>query len=58
MTSAIPGFVGSNRNDDGARAVGFWRNNLSLNAIVDLAEGIFAAVFDSNIGFGKASDGF
>ena len=58
MASSITGFGCCNRNDDGARTVGFWRNNLSVNAIVDLAEGIFAAVFDSNIGFAKASDGF
>ena len=58
MASAITGFGGCNGNDDGARTVGFWSNNLPVNAIVDLAEGAFAAVFDSNIGFGKASDGF
>ena len=58
MASSITGFGGCNRNDDAARTVRFWRNNLPVNAIVDLAEDAFAAVFDSNIGFGKASDGF
>ena len=57
MASAIPRFGRCNRHDDAARTVGFWRNNLPVNAIVDLAEGAFAAVFDGDIGFGKASDG-
>ena len=58
MASSITGFGGCNRNDNAARTVGFWRNNLPVNAIVDLAEDAFTSVPDGDIGFGKASDGF